>query len=245
LHTAAVVGPGADENPGQAFQVNVAATWNLIEVTRIRSLARLVLVSSNSVYANDIGPPDQTLHENTPYHEPDSYYGASKAMAEIMALVYHRLAGLNLVICRPCAVYGRGGFVGGSKSGKAINETLIEAIGATPGSKVAVDVPTAERVYAKDVAVALREALFVEKLSTRVYNVGSGEIVTAAMIVDAIRSVLPHVNPVVASTPAPENVRLLDTTLARNELGYQPQWPLARAVPDYVSELQQLGPYRP
>jgi nucleoside-diphosphate-sugar epimerase len=243
LHTAAVVGPGADENPGQAFQVNVAGTWNIIEATRIRSLARLVLVSSNSVYANGDGPPDQTLHENTPYHEPDSYYGASKAMAEVMALAYHRLAGVNLVICRPCAVYGRGGYVGGSKSGNAINETLMEALEATQGSRVEVDVPTAERVYVKDVAIALREALFVEKLSTRVYNVGSAEIVTAAMIADAIHGALPHVNTVASFSP-PSSVRLLDTTLARSELGYEPHWPLARAIPDYIADLRQFGRYQ-
>jgi nucleoside-diphosphate-sugar epimerase len=119
----------------------------------------------------------------------------------------------------------------------------MEALEARQGSRVEVDVPTAERVYVKDVALALREALFVEKLSTRIYNVGSGEIVTAAMIADAIRGALPHVNTVASSSP-PSSVRLVDTTLARSELGYEPHWPLARAIPDYIADLRQFGRYQ-
>ena len=242
LHTAALVGPGADENPGQAFQVNVAGTLNLIEAARIRSLGRIVLVSSSYVYA-DASSADGTLREDAPYGVPGSFYGAFKAMAEIMAVAYHRLAGVNAIICRPCSVYGRGGYVGGAQNGRAINETLLHAIGAAPGSAIAVDVPTGERVYVKDVALALREALFVEKASTRVYNVGSGEIVTAGMLAEAIESAVPGIR-AAASTSTSRSIPPLDLALARTELGYEPRWPLARAIPDYVAELRRFGRYQ-
>ena len=243
LHTAALVGPGADENPGQAFQVNVAGTLNLIEAARIRSLGRIVFVSSSRVYG---GAPSSegALREDVPYHVPSSFYGAFKAMAEVMALAYHRLAGVNAIICRPCAVYGRGGYVGGGQNGRAINETLMRAVEAAPGSAIDVDVPSGERVYVKDAGLALREALFVEKPSTRVYNVGSGEIVTAATLADALRSAVPNLR-VAAATTAPAEIRALDTALARSELGYEPRWPLARAIPDYVEELREFGRYQP
>ncbi len=249
LHTAALVGPGADENPGQAFQVNVAGTLNLIEAARIRSLGRIVLVSSSTVYADlpsteGTLAAEGTLREDAPYGVPGSFYGAFKAMAEIMAVAYQRLAGVNAIICRPCSVYGRGGYVGGAQNGRAINEALLHAIGAAPGSAIAVDVPTGERVYVKDVAFALREALFVDKPSTRVYNVGSGEIVTPGMLAEAIESAVPGIR-AAASTSTSRSIRPLDLALARTELGYEPRWPLARAIPDYVEELRRFGRYQP
>lgn len=242
LHTAGFLGPRVEENPSLAFQVNVAGTLNLIEAARIRGLARIVLISSNYVYFDPEPPPGEgPIPEDTPYRVPGTFYGAYKAMAEIMALAYQRLPGVNVVICRPCAVYGRGEFLGGARFGRALNQALLEAIRAAPGTEVPIQIPAAERVYVKDVALPIREAVFVEKPSARVYNVGSGEIVTTERLTDAVNRAIPGIRAVPAGPPAAK-VRPLDIALARQDLKYEPRWPLVRAIQDYVDELRAHGP---
>jgi nucleoside-diphosphate-sugar epimerase len=161
----------------------------------------------------------------------------------MLALAYHRSAGVNAIIVRPCAVYGRGGFLGGAQHGRRINDLLLAALHEPiGGSEISVDVPTAERVYAFDAALAIREAVFVEKPTTRIYNVGSGEVVTPASLAAAINAAVPGARAVGAARED-SPVRTLDTTLARLELAYTPQWPLQHAVADYVSSLRTHGPY--
>lgn len=238
LHTGGLVGPRVDENPYFAFDSNVAGTLNVIEATRQRSLARVVFVSSNDVYFDPDPPPGEgSIPEETPYRVPGTFYGAYKAMAEIMTLAYQRLAGVNVIICRPCAVYGRGGYVGGASHGRTLNEALLTAIRRPGGIPIPIEIPTAERIYVKDAAFAIREAVFVEKPTTRVYNVGSGEIVTPAMLADAINRATPGAAAVSADGHA-AGIRPVDITLARAELKYEPQWPLTRAIADYIAELR-------
>jgi nucleoside-diphosphate-sugar epimerase len=137
-------------------------------------------------------------------------------------------------------VFGRGGYVGGGVHGRALQETLLAALRAPAGTPIPIELPPAERVYVKDAGFALREAVFVEKPTTRVYNVGSGEIVTAAMVAAAINEAVPGAQ-VVGAAEGADAVRPLDITLARTELQYQPRWPLREAIADYVSELRQHG----
>ncbi len=243
LHTAGLVGPGAEESPSQAFQVNVAGTLNLIELARIRSLARIVFVSSNFVYFDPDGPPgDGPIPENVPYRVPDSYYATYKAAAELVALAYHRLSGVNAIICRPCGVYGRGGFVGGARVGRSLQELLLRAI-REPGVELTVDLPIAERVYVKDAVFALREAIFVEKPTQRIYNVGSGEVVTPQSLAAAINAAVPGARAVAGTGELTPAARVIDSSAAKRDLGYEIKYPLNQAIADYITDLRAHGPY--
>lgn len=234
LHTAGIAGPPAADNPAQAFQVNVAGALNLIELARIRSLARIVIVSSSDVYRNGGQPPGESpISEHDVAWPSSSFDGAFKAMSEIMALAYQRLAGVNAIICRPCATYGLGGELAGSEAGQAVTDAVTRA-GREPDVKLSM--PSTELIYAKDVAFALREALFVEKPTSRAYNVGSGEVVSAADVAAAIMEAVPRAR--VTAEAVPGSARVLDTTLARRDLGFEPRWPLMRGIADLVDELR-------
>lgn len=243
LHTGGLVGPRVDENPYMAFQTNVLGTLNVIEAARMHGLSRVVFVSSNYVYLDPEPPQGEgPISETTPHAAPGTFYGAYKAMAELLTLAYQRLANTNAIIVRPCAVYGRGGYVGGAQHGRTLNDLLWRALFESAGAPLTVDLPTAERVYVKDAAYALREAVFVEKPQSRIYNVGSGEIVTPRMLADAINAAVPGARAVTEASPS-NVVRPLDLSLAREDLKYEPQWPLARAIPDYLEELRAYGRY--
>ncbi len=241
LHTAGLVGPGAEESPSQSFQVNVAGTLNLVELARIRSLARIALVSSSFVYFDPEAPPGEgPIHEDVPYRVPDSYYATYKATAEMMTLAYHRLSGVNAIICRPCGVYGRGGFVGGARIGHTLQDLLLRAI-HEPGAPLTVDLPIAERVYVKDAVFALREAIFVEKPTQRVYNVGSGEVVTPQKLAATINAAIPGARVTAGAGELSPAARTIDSSAAERDLGYQVRYPLERGIADYVEELRSHG----
>lgn len=238
LHTGGLLSTRVEENPYLAFQTNVLGTLNAIEAARLHGLARVVFTSSSLVYqAEDPMPGQGPISEEVPYRLPTSMYGTYKAMAELLALAYQRLSGVNAIICRPCAVYGRGEFAGGARTGAQLQKLLVRAISEPPGTPLTVDLPRAERVYVKDPTAAIRDAIFVEKPQTRVYNLGSGEIVDSEQIAAAINATVPGARAVAAETGGAD-VRPLDLTRAKEDLGYAPQWPLLRAIPDYVEQLR-------
>lgn len=88
------------ENPGEAFQVNVMGTRNLLEAMRRAGISpRILLVSSAEVYGESARLP-------RPLREDDSLlpvtpYGASKAAAELIARRYVEEFGLDIVRVRP------------------------------------------------------------------------------------------------------------------------------------------------
>ena len=160
-------------------------------------------------------------------------------MAEIQALAYQRLASVNLLICRPCPTYGRDGETAAATAGHAVSEAVHRALVGSTGD-IELALPTMELVYVKDVAFALREALFVEKPASRVYNVGSGELVSATDVAAAIAAAVPGARVTAQAIPAGP-ARLLETTAAHRDLGYEPRWPLARGIADLAADLQKLG----
>ena len=67
-------------NPQRIFDVNVAGTMALLDMTRRMACKRVLLCSTSMVYGPDAAPgPD---HAETEYPQPISVYGASKLAIE-------------------------------------------------------------------------------------------------------------------------------------------------------------------
>lgn len=230
LHTGGVLAARVDENPYQAFQNNVVGTLNAVEAARLHDLDRVVFISSRQATLLDVSSP------GAPFPVPDSLYGAYNAITELMGLAYQRLNGVDLVVIRPPGVYGYGEFAGGAKNATALQDFVVRAL-RHPGERLEVSIPAAERVYAKDVAEAVRAAMFVQQPTTRIYNVGSGEIVNSQNVAEAINASIPNAR-AVAAPPDVGRQDLADLGPARRDLDYEPKWPLARAIPDYVADLR-------
>lgn len=91
------------EDPGATFENNVVGTQNVLEMCRMKSIPRLVLASSSSVYGSrESGPFKETDRVSS----PESPYAASKIMNEIMAHAYHKAYGLGVICLRFFTVYG-------------------------------------------------------------------------------------------------------------------------------------------
>jgi UDP-glucose 4-epimerase len=90
------------EKPGEAWNINVNGTINLLEACRQRRVRSFVFASSNAVLGGQAPPADEskTCH-------PLSPYGASKLAGEALCSAYHHSFGLNTISLRFANCYGR------------------------------------------------------------------------------------------------------------------------------------------
>ena len=93
------------ENPHVYMATNADGTLKLLEMMRIKSIGKLVLASTSSLYAGQPMPFLETLPVNTPI----SPYAATKKAAEAMAYTYHHLYGIDVSVVRYFTVFGPAG----------------------------------------------------------------------------------------------------------------------------------------
>lgn len=93
------------ENPHVYMATNADGTLKLLELMRLKSIPKLVLASTSSLYAGQPMPFLETLPVNTPI----SPYAATKKAAEAMAYTYHHLYGVDVSVVRYFTVYGPAG----------------------------------------------------------------------------------------------------------------------------------------
>jgi UDP-glucose 4-epimerase len=102
VHLAALLLNAAQEDPTQAYEVNVTATYELLRhAARLGS--RVVLGSSVGVYG--VPDPGQTITEATPINAR-TFYGASKFTGELFARYFCDSAGLDYVALRIGTLFG-------------------------------------------------------------------------------------------------------------------------------------------
>jgi nucleoside-diphosphate-sugar epimerase len=241
LHAGGVGGTRVNEEPYDAFSVNVQGFLTLLEAARSAEVRRTVLISSIFVYRTDPPLPlEQQAVEALPYHMPANLYSAYKSAAEVAARGFARHTGMSVLNMRLAGAYGRGDFSGGGETAWLLQDLVKRALSELAGTPIEARFRAGERIYGPDVADGLVRALFVESPPHDVYNLGSGEIVSPANFAAAINAAVPGAN-VVPVAVGPADTPLVDLTRVRDELGYEPQWPVALAIPDFASQLRAEG----
>jgi UDP-glucose 4-epimerase len=98
--------------------------------------------------------------------------------------------------------------------------------------------------YVKDCARALTMLQLAPSLPNRVYNVGAGTATTNQRVVDLIKQSVPEsklqLNPGRGQGRGVgwrENV-YMDISRLKSDIGYEPQWPMEKAIPDYIAWLR-------
>jgi UDP-glucose 4-epimerase len=88
--------------PRTAFEVNIAGTFNVLEVCVRHNVKKLVWSSSASVYGDAIELP---MTEKHPFNNKN-FYGATKIAGEAMATAFNDRYGLPVIGLRYMNVYG-------------------------------------------------------------------------------------------------------------------------------------------
>jgi nucleoside-diphosphate-sugar epimerase len=245
LHLAALMPPACEQDPALGYRVNLFGALNVFDVARDLGLERVVFMSSKAVYGlltGEHGPP--TLAAVTEDHpkQPQDVYGSTKLALEDAARHYRRLWDLDLLTLRLGATYGPGKLARHGVVG--FNSRIVEQ--AHRGEPLTVPWPEQrdDIVYNRDVAKAIVLAGFAPRPEHWQFNISGGTLVSRRAFVDeVIRHCPEHRLTLDESVPqptTPTTAGLFSNARARAELGYQPDFPSAAGVADYVSHLRRL-----
>ncbi len=94
--------PVCQQDPGAAYDINVAGVANVLEASRRAGVRRLIFSSTSAVYEKTKA---ETFSETDPI-QPDLIYAASKAAAEKVCDAFAINNGMDIGICRFFNVYG-------------------------------------------------------------------------------------------------------------------------------------------
>lgn len=102
FHIAAIISlPKCNDNPFEAYSVNVAGTANVLESARRQRVKKVIFASTSALYENETPP----FKENTK-PEPTLIYAQTKKAAEDICKAYIKMYGMDITILRFFNVYG-------------------------------------------------------------------------------------------------------------------------------------------
>jgi len=166
-------------------------------------------------------------------------------MGENLAINYANDHGLSLVTLKFPALYGplrvvRHGFFA------IVDRMINNALAAKPmrieGGADAKD----EWCYNKDCARGAVLACLAENPKFRQYHIGTGQAHSMREVADAVRRVIPNTQVNFGSSSDYYGIGfmynyILDTSRAREDLGYEPTYDLPKGIKDYVDTMKLFG----
>ena len=221
-------------DPVGYYDVNVSGTVSLLEAAHKFAVPKFIFGSSSSVYGNNKKIP---FAESDNVDFPISPYAASKKASELLCHTYHHLFGMDITCLRFFTVYGPR-----QRPDLAIHKftKLIEAGQPIPvfgDGSMSRDFTYIDDIIAGILAAIDRCAGF------NTYNLGEAQPVRLDDLIVAIEKAL-GTKALIDSQPLqPGDVRrtFADISLARAQLGYNPNTDLAHGLKTFVTWFRECG----
>lgn len=239
--------PPKELSPAQEISTRVSNYVNLFEAAREYDVPRLTLTSSFDVYYGlDAALMPFREDQLVPLQEAEDDYMVqswAKKTLEVVASMYRRQTGLRIVTVRPSGAYGpmyRTYLNVPSRLVKAAargeSPDFSERVGGVPLAEFGYD-----QLYVKDVGRAISSVHLEPKPQHTIYNVGAGEMLTNARVLDAVQKAVPDFECELAVREPGSELPLgmvVDTTRLREEFGFTPKYSVDDAVAEYVDWLR-------
>jgi nucleoside-diphosphate-sugar epimerase len=216
FHLAAQAGVRASW--GKSFQAyidsNIRATQRILEAVKDRGEPRMVFASSSSVY----GKTDELPIRETASKNPLSPYGATKLACEALCNLYHANFGVDVIQLRYFTVYGPR-----QRPDMAFHIFFKAILENQPVRIFGDGDQTRDFTYISDILAATIKAM--EKgVPGRIYNIGGGHCRRLNEVVEKIFECAGRDTRVVFEQKQKGDVpdTFADTSLAKNELGFEP-----------------------
>jgi UDP-glucose 4-epimerase len=243
IHLAAYLGEEVQRRPYSGVRLNFMGTVNVFEAARLEKVSRVIFPSSGTVYLGSIGEGLTKIDESIPMNPP-SVYAATKASCEFMGRAYAKRYGFEFICLRYV-----GGLYGPSPTAlKATREIAIQEMirAAVKGeaAKIAWPYAPTEILYGRDAAKGTVLAVLKDKFKDQLFHIGNGQLVGGDEILAAIKKHFPESKIELAKggspMPYPESRLASDFSRSKEQLGYEPDYPIDKAVVDYAATLKKL-----
>ena len=227
-------------DPVEYLRADTLGMLNALKAATAWGVRRFSVASSIGVYA---GVEEVALREDAPLPvvAPHQIH-AFKKTAELFATLTGDSAGFDAVSLRIGTIWGPLGLP--DSPFFALPRLLSAAVWGedpdlTPPRPAAYAEDAGDLCYVKDCGRAIALLMLAERLNHRIYNVSSGRLVRYDEVVAAINAVVPGANITLPAGRDPDRPPdyYLDTTRLRADTGFQPEYDVERAVPDYVDWL--------
>ncbi|TQC48797.1 NAD(P)-dependent oxidoreductase [Rhodococcus sp. WS4] len=239
--------PPKELSPAQEVTTRVSNYVNMFEAALEYDVPRLTLTSSFDVYygLNQALMPFREDQLVPLQEDEDDYMVQSwaKKTLEVVASMYRRQTGLQIVTVRPSGAYGpmyRTFLNVPSRLVKAAarGETpdFSDRVGGVPFEEFGYD-----QLYVKDLGRALSLIHLESKPKSTIYNIGAGEVLTNSRILEAVRKAVPDFKCELAAREPGIEMPLgmvVDTTRLREEFGFVPRYTVDEAIAEYVDWLR-------
>jgi Nucleoside-diphosphate-sugar epimerases len=243
IHLAAFLGEEVQRRPYSGVRLNFMGTINVFEAARLEKISRVIFPSSGTVYLGSLGEGLSKIDESIPMNPP-SVYAATKASCEFMGRAYAKRYGFEFI----CLRY-TGGLYGPSPAAlKATREIAIQQMirSAVKGEPAKIGWPygPAEILYGRDAAKGAVLAVLKDKFKDTLFHIGNGVTLSGDDIVSAVRRVFPGSNIELIKgnnpMPYPESRLASNFSRAKDQLDYEPEYTIEKAVADYGATLKRL-----
>lgn len=230
IHLAAKVGGiGANmANPADFCYSNLIMGANLIEASRVVGVDRFVMVGTVCSYPKFCSVPfnENDLWNGFP-EETNAPYGIAKKTLGVMLKAYYDQYNLKSIVLMPCNLYGPGDNFD-DKSSHVIPALIKKFVYAKQNGLKSVHCwgdgsATREFLHVDDAARAI--AMSIDSCGgAEVINLGSSGEISIRGLAEMIKSIVGFDGEIIwdDSMPNGQPRRLLDTTKAKNMLGWQP-----------------------
>ena len=231
----------ASADPGEDIRINMDKLSYLFDGARAAGVRRFCWASNGAMFAE---LPEGPFHEETPvlltggvkpgafkkawevlvYNYANNYDGdmevVSMRISGVFGPTYRSMLNLPSRLCHAAS--------------RGHEPDFSERFGGVPFAGDTLDL-----TYAPDIGAAIRSLQLAPSLAHRVYNVGRGETVTAADLLDAVRAARPgfdaELQPGRSARYRPN--ACLDNERITAETGWRPTYTIPAAIADYIAWL--------
>ncbi|MGD0661568.1 MAG: NAD-dependent epimerase/dehydratase family protein [Syntrophorhabdales bacterium] len=215
------------KKPASFFVPLLMFNTNVLEACRLKGVEKVVYTSSIGAYSSA-----EVFKEDGNFEGPpmDMFPGWAKRMAEMQIQAYNLQYGLdNFAVVRPCNVYGPGDNF--DPDNAMVVPTLMSRIHRGENPVVVWGDGSAIRDFAfsRDIAEGVILALHYGTKSGFV-NLGSGKGVTIRELVETLHSFIEFNYRFDASKPSGFPKRIMDISLARDMISYDPSTSLLEGL---------------
>jgi UDP-glucose 4-epimerase len=243
IHLAAFLGEEVQRRPYSGVRLNFMGTVNVFEAARLEKVSRVIFPSSGTVYLGSVGEGLTKIDESIPINPP-SVYAATKASCEFMGRAYAKRYGFQFICLRYVGgLYGPSPVALKATREVAIQQMIRSAVRGEP-AKIRWPYGPAEILYGKDAAKGTVLAVLKDKFKDDLFHIGNGQMVGGDEIIDGIRKSFPEskIELIKANNPMPypESRIASDFSRSKEQLGYEPDYPIDKAVADYAATLKRL-----
>jgi UDP-glucose 4-epimerase len=243
IHLAAFLGEEVQRRPYSGVRLNFMGTVNVFEAARLEKVSRVIFPSSGTVYLGSVGEGLTKIDESIPINPP-SVYAATKASCEFMGRAYAKRYGFQFICLRYVGgLYGPSPVALKATREVAIQQMIRSAVRGEP-AKIRWPYGPAEILYGKDAAKGTVLAVLKDKFKDDLFHIGNGQMVGGDEIIDGIRRSFPEskIELIKANNPMPypESRIASDFSRSKEQLGYEPDYPIDKAVADYAATLKRL-----